>query len=64
MAFQSTSNEKVNINANGLVKLRSGDIYMKDISSGVIMKSPDGQCWRMTVTNAGQPEFKSINWPN
>lgn len=60
----SLSNEKVNINADGLVKLRSGDIYMEDINSGVIMKSPNGQCWRLTVTNAGQPEFNSISCPN
>lgn len=61
---QSLSNERLNLNADGLLKLRSGDIYIEDIDSGVIMKSPNGQCWRMTVNNSGQPEYNSINCPN
>src|SRR5262245_58927254 len=40
--------------------VRDGDIYIDQIGSGVIMKSPDGNCWRMTVSNAGTPVFTSI----
>ena len=40
-----------------------GDVYIDQIDSGVIMKSPNGQCWRMTVSNAGQPVFSSITCP-
>ena len=40
-----------------------GDVYIDQIDSGVIMKSPNGQCWRMTVSNAGQPVFTSITCP-
>lgn len=43
--------------------IQSGDIYLEDATKGVIMKSPNGQCWRMTVTNAGQPQFTSITCP-
>jgi hypothetical protein len=42
------------------VDVKGGDINIEDIGSGVIMKSPDGQCWRLTVSNAGAPVFTSI----
>ncbi|MEM6379186.1 MAG: hypothetical protein AAF705_13305 [Bacteroidota bacterium] len=44
--------------------ISSGDIYIEDVTSGVIMKAPNGNCWRMTVTNDGQPEFREITCPN
>lgn len=31
----------------------SGDINIDQIGSGIIMKSPDGNCWRITVSNTG-----------
>jgi hypothetical protein len=67
-----TSDNKVGIsNSNGgsdnLPKarfhVRDGDIYINDIGSGVIMKSPNGQCWRMTVSNTGTPVFTAIACP-
>ena len=36
---------------------RGGDIYIEDISKGVIMKSPDGKCWRGTLNNDGELHF-------
>lgn len=45
------------------LQVANGDIYISDISKGVIMKSPDGQCWRMTVTNEGEPQFSMIECP-
>ncbi len=36
-----------------------GDVYIEDVSKGVIMKSPNGKCWRMTIDNSGQ----TINTP-
>lgn len=41
--------------------VKGGDVNIEDIGSGVIMKSPDGNCWRLTVSNAGLPVFTSIN---
>ena len=41
-----------------------GDIYIDDATKGVIMKSPNGQCWRMTVDNSGQPVFTFITCPD
>ncbi len=36
---------------------RGGDIYIEDINKGVIMKSPDGKCWRGTLNNNGELHF-------
>jgi hypothetical protein len=35
------------------LEVQAGDIYINNISSGVIMKSPNGSCWRVTVDNTG-----------
>ncbi|MBK8564414.1 MAG: hypothetical protein IPN76_14030 [Saprospiraceae bacterium] len=45
------------------VSVKGGDVNILDVGSGVIMKSPNGNCWRMTVTNTGQPVFTSITCP-
>jgi hypothetical protein len=41
-----------------------GDIYINNINSGVIMKSPNGSCFRMTVSDAGEPVFTPITCPD
>jgi hypothetical protein len=41
-----------------------GDVFIENVNSGVIMKSPNGTCWRMTVSNTGQPVFTATNCPN
>jgi hypothetical protein len=46
------------------LQVSDGDIYIEDVNKGVIMKSPNGECWRMTVTNTGQPNFTQITCPN
>jgi hypothetical protein len=62
------------LNANGYVgigttqpkaqlQLESGDIFLNNSASGVIMKSPDNQCWKLTVSNAGTPVFTSVACP-
>jgi hypothetical protein len=40
-----------------------GDIYIEDISRGIIMKSPNGQCWRGTLNNSGNLVFSKIDCP-
>ncbi|MCG8327698.1 MAG: hypothetical protein MI974_08440 [Chitinophagales bacterium] len=64
--FRIKHNGNVGIdNQNPASKLQvsNGDLYIDDINSGVIMKSPNGQCWRMTVSNSGQPVFNAITCP-
>jgi hypothetical protein len=38
-----------------------GDIFIESVHHGVIMKSPNGTCWRMTVSDAGKPVFTKVN---
>ncbi len=74
IVFMQNSQEKIRIDANGDLGIgtnnpRTGlhvsneDIYIDDATKGVIMKSPNGQCWRMTVDNSGSPVFTLIPCP-
>jgi hypothetical protein len=49
-------------NLNPLAKLQvSGDLFIDDSNSGMILKSPDGQCWKITVGNDGTLTTTAIN---
>ena len=39
----------------------NGDIFIDDLFSGLILKSPDGQCWKGTADNTGSFILESIN---
>ncbi len=41
-------------------QIADGDIFIQDINKGIIMKSPDGSCWRGTMNNTGQLEFVKL----
>jgi hypothetical protein len=41
-----------------------GDIYLDDIQSGIIMKSPNGLCWRGTLNDQGMLTFVQITCPD
>jgi len=43
--------------------IAQGDIYLQDIESGIIMKSPDGRCWRGVMNNGGELEFSEAVCP-
>ncbi|NOQ24222.1 MAG: T9SS type A sorting domain-containing protein, partial [Bacteroidales bacterium] len=49
---------------NARVEIADGDIYISDIEKGIIMKSPDGQCWRGTLDNNGSLTFTQVDCPN
>ena len=38
-------------------QVADGDIFIEDVNSGIVMKSPDGNCWRGTLDNNGQLNF-------
>ncbi|NOU47428.1 MAG: T9SS type A sorting domain-containing protein [Bacteroidales bacterium] len=45
------------------LQIADGDIYLSDIHKGIIMKSPDGNCWRGTLNVDGQLIFEQILCP-
>ncbi|MDG1435066.1 MAG: hypothetical protein P8Q41_13690 [Saprospiraceae bacterium] len=47
---------------NGNVKT-SGDVHLSTISSGVILTSPNGSCWKLTVDNSGNIVTTSVTCP-
>jgi hypothetical protein len=47
-------------NPKARLQVADGDIFIQDINKGIIMKSPDGSCWRGTVNNTGQLEFVKL----
>lgn len=70
----TTFNERLRIDSTGMVgigtrspsaklQVADGDIYISDIEKGIIMKSPDGNCWRGVLDNTGQLTFTRIDCP-
>lgn len=66
--------ERMTINSDGNIgigtqtpktkfQVSQGDIYLDDATKGVIMTSPNGQCWRVTVSNTGGFVSTSITCP-
>jgi hypothetical protein len=51
-------------NPSARVQVAGGDVYIQDIDNGVIMKSPDGGCWRLTVNNDGSIKTTVITCPD
>jgi hypothetical protein len=45
------------------LQVADGDIYISDAEKGIIMKSPDGNCWRGILDNSGQLDFSMIDCP-
>jgi len=45
------------------VEVAEGDVYISNIDNGIIMKSPDGGCWKGTLDNSGNLNFISIECP-
>ncbi len=46
------------------VQVTGGDVYISDITKGVIMKSPNGNCFRITVADNGTLVTTAITCPN
>jgi hypothetical protein len=45
------------------LQVKSGDVYVETIGNGVIIKSPNGSCWRLSVSNAGVVLSTSVACP-
>ena len=54
MVLESNGNLGVGeSNPRTKVHVTNGDIYIDDTTSGIIMKSPNNNCWRVTIDNTG-----------
>ena len=45
------------------LQVTSGDVYIDDSTKGIIMKSPNGNCWRVTIDNTGNMVRTAITCP-
>jgi hypothetical protein len=45
------------------LQVQSGDIYLDTIGTGVIIKSPNGNCWRVTIDDTGNLIRTQITCP-
>lgn len=69
LSFFTTANTTTNrvnrlsIEENGRIGVKSSDVYLENIGSGVIIKSPNGNCWRVTVSNTGSLISTAITCP-
>lgn len=46
------------------VEVTNGDVYINDTTKGIILKSPNGNCWRVTIDNTGNFVRTAIACPN
>ena len=45
------------------LQVTNGDVYVETIATGLILKSPDGNCWRITIDNSGTIIRTSVSCP-
>lgn len=46
------------------IHVAHGDVFMENKNNGIIMKSPNGQCWRLRVNDSGGLYSTAIVCPN
>lgn len=72
--YETVSSERMRLAENGFLgigtgdpaarlQIADGDIYLEDINRGIIMKSPDGQCWKGVMSNEGNLVFSAVDCP-
>jgi len=45
------------------LQLTGGDFFIENSTNGIIMKSPNGSCWKLTVDNSGVVTTTSVTCP-
>jgi hypothetical protein len=50
-------------NPKSKLEVTDGDVYINNSSRGIILKSPNGNCWRVTIDNNGNFVNTSIQCP-
>lgn len=51
------------LNPASKVSVGGGDVQIEDIGAGIIMKSPNGSCWKVTINNSGVLTSTQITCP-
>ncbi|MDP5139776.1 MAG: hypothetical protein NWP83_04815, partial [Spirosomaceae bacterium] len=46
------------------IHVSQGDVYLDNSARGIILTSPDGNCWRVTVNNSGNLQSSQMVCPN
>ncbi|NOX48092.1 MAG: T9SS type A sorting domain-containing protein [Chlorobi bacterium] len=59
--IEAQSGESMHFYSENNYVFAEGDIFLEDINSGIVMKSPDGQCWRGQVDNSGSLQFSPVD---
>jgi len=57
------TNGSSNSTLNSKLEVQGGDIFINQIASGIILKSPNGNCWRVTIDNTGNLQRIAITCP-
>jgi len=52
---------EINVATVSALLASQGDIEVGDSDHGLVLTSPDGTRWRMTMSNAGAPSWVSIS---
>ena len=64
MYVYNNGNVAIGTSASGSkLTVGAGDVYINTIGNGVIMKSPDGNCWKVQVSNAGVLSSVTVTCP-
>ncbi|MCB0713942.1 MAG: hypothetical protein KDD67_16575 [Ignavibacteriae bacterium] len=74
LLVKTNSIERIRVEANGNVgigettpgaklEVGGGDIYVNGSANGVVLKAPNGGCWRITVDNNGNLTTTNITCP-
>lgn len=50
-------------NGNQMTITNTGDVVVETVASGIILKSPDGSCYRISVANGGALSTVSVTCP-
>lgn len=45
------------------LQVTDGDVYIESIGKGIILKSEDGSCFRVTIKNDGTFSSESLSCP-
>ncbi|RYE29308.1 MAG: hypothetical protein EOP48_32715, partial [Sphingobacteriales bacterium] len=49
---------------NGNVQLDNGDVFVRDFNRGIILKSPNSTCWKITIDDWGNFNRTVVSCPN